>query len=118
MGVPSPVPYRLQRLAGQKRRYGINFAYGGTGVFDTFLPLPNMTTQMDFFEKLIDGGIYRGRDLRSSMAFVSNAGNDYVSYLYVFNGTIPVRLLNRSTYRLGFLPCKDPYSINSGGWAA
>ncbi|XP_031501254.1 GDSL esterase/lipase At5g03610-like [Nymphaea colorata] len=88
LGVPSPVPYRLESVAGHRSRYGINFAYGGTGVFDTAIPLPNMTTQIDFLEQLIKDGTYGPRQLRSSMAFVSIGGNDYLSYLYFGNGTI------------------------------
>ncbi|XP_031499567.1 GDSL esterase/lipase At5g03610-like [Nymphaea colorata] len=88
LGVPSPVPYRLRRLAGDRRRYGINFAYGGTGVFDTIYPLPNMTTQIDFLEEEIKAGTYRPRQLRSSMALISLAGDDYVSYLNFHNGTV------------------------------
>ncbi|CAN6452463.1 unnamed protein product [Victoria cruziana] len=88
LGFPSPIPYRLRHLARHKRRYGMNFAYGGTGVFDTIYPLPNMTTQIDLLEGEIKAGTYRLRQMSSSMAFISLAGDDYVSYLNYFNGTL------------------------------
>lgn len=59
---------------------GMNFAYGGTGVFPTLAPDPNMTTQIDFFQDIINKKIYSGSDLCSSMALVSVAGNDYSTY--------------------------------------
>lgn len=59
----------------------MNFAYGGTGVFDTYAaPEPNMTTQIDFLQGLIKDGVYTKHDLSSSIAHVSVAGNDYVTY--------------------------------------
>lgn len=58
----------------------MNFAYGGTGVFPTLAPDPNMTTQIDFFQDIIHKKIYSGSDLCSSMALVSVAGNDYSTY--------------------------------------
>jgi len=57
--------------------YGINFAYSGTGVFDTMENRPNMTTQIDLFEELIKEGVYNTSDLNKSVAYVSVTGNDY-----------------------------------------
>ncbi|KAK9170441.1 hypothetical protein Syun_002581 [Stephania yunnanensis] len=68
-------------------RDGLNFAYGGTGVFDTISPEPNMTTQIDFFQKLIQSNVYSKQNLSSSVALVSLAGNDYNNYI-TFNGSI------------------------------
>ncbi|CAA7034018.1 unnamed protein product [Microthlaspi erraticum] len=67
--------------AGEKRlQYGMNFAYGGTGVFNTQVTFPNMTTQINLFEQLL-GDVYSPSDLSSSLALVSVAGNDYSDYL-------------------------------------
>ncbi|KAL6327808.1 hypothetical protein AAG906_025728 [Vitis piasezkii] len=65
MGIKSPTPYRFRKLRPIK--YGMNFAYGGTGVFDTLVAAPNMTIQID--------------DLKSSIALVSVSGNDYNAYI-------------------------------------
>ncbi|KAL0729786.1 hypothetical protein Bca4012_025879 [Brassica carinata] len=57
----------------------MNFAYGGTGVFNTKSTSPNMTIQINLFEQLL-GDIYSQSD-SSSLALVSIAGNDYSNYL-------------------------------------
>lgn len=59
----------------------MNFAFGGTGVFDTLVALPNMTTQVDFLQELLSNKVYTWPDLQSSVALVSIAGNDYGAYL-------------------------------------
>ncbi|KAJ9695157.1 hypothetical protein PVL29_010582 [Vitis rotundifolia] len=59
----------------------MNFAFGGTGVFDTLVALPNMTTQIDFLQELLSNKVYTWPDLQSSVALVSIAGNDYSAYL-------------------------------------
>ncbi|KAL0744040.1 hypothetical protein Bca4012_085553 [Brassica carinata] len=84
LGIKSPIPYTLKKYAGKERLlYGMNYAYGGTGVFKTFNnPLPNMTTQIDYFQKVLaSGNIYSPSDLHSSLALVSNAGNDYGTFI-------------------------------------
>lgn len=84
LGIKSPIPYTLKKYAGKERLlYGMNYAYGGTGVFKTFNnPLPNMTTQIDYFQKVLASGtIYSPSHVHSSLAFVSNAGNDYGSFI-------------------------------------
>ncbi|XP_010244275.1 PREDICTED: GDSL esterase/lipase At5g03610-like [Nelumbo nucifera] len=86
VGIKSPVPYRWRNVATKRLRYGVNFAYGGTGVFDTLVPDPNMTTQIDFFQQLIHDGVYNKSNLNSSIALVSLAGNDYTTYM-AKNGT-------------------------------
>lgn len=79
-GLKSPVPYRWMKYASNQLHYGMNFAYGGTGVFDTLTPEPNMTTQIDIFEKLLKDSVYKRSDLLSSLFVVSVAGNDYSTY--------------------------------------
>ncbi|GAV66088.1 Lipase_GDSL domain-containing protein [Cephalotus follicularis] len=81
IGVKSPIPYRWRKVVEEKRlRNGMNFAYGGTGVFETLYPGPNMTTQIDFFQQLIKDSVYTTTDLNDSMALVSLSGNDYSTY--------------------------------------
>ncbi|XP_050384836.1 GDSL esterase/lipase At5g03610-like isoform X2 [Argentina anserina] len=80
-GTRSPVPYNWRnRVKKSKLRNGMNFAYGGTGVFETLVSAPNMTTQIDFLQQLVEKKLYTKRDLYSSVAFVSLAGNDYAAY--------------------------------------
>ncbi|CAN1357503.1 GDSL esterase/lipase At5g03610, partial [Linum perenne] len=61
--------------------YGMNFAFGGTGVFNTLSPDPNMTTQIDLFQQLLTQRTYSAWDLHNSVALVSVAGNDYATFL-------------------------------------
>ncbi|XP_019187158.1 PREDICTED: GDSL esterase/lipase At5g03610-like isoform X2 [Ipomoea nil] len=86
LGVKSPIPYKWMKYAPRRLQYGVNFAFGGTGVFDTPFPAPNMNTQIDFLHKLINDSVYTNTDLQSSMALVTLAGNDYATYL-IKNGT-------------------------------
>ncbi|XP_060201217.1 GDSL esterase/lipase At5g03610-like [Lycium barbarum] len=81
LGVKSPIPYRWMKYATNRLRYGVNFAYGGTGVFNTLAPEPNMTTQIDFFQKLMADSVYTKADVQSSLFLLSLAGNDYGAYL-------------------------------------
>lgn len=81
VGIRSPIPYKWRKLGPKPLRHGMNFAYGGTGVFDTLVAFPNMTTQIDFFQQLIKECVYTEQDLQQSMALVSVAGNDYTTYL-------------------------------------
>ena len=71
----------------------MNFAFGGTGVFDTFINAPNMSTQIDFFQQLLEEKVYTKQDLNSSIALVSLAGNDYTTYIQR-NGELQVSLAN------------------------
>ncbi|XP_048442447.1 GDSL esterase/lipase At5g03610-like [Pyrus x bretschneideri] len=83
LGIRSPLPYALRKYAKKsKLENGMNFAYGGTGVFDTLVSGPNLTTQIGFFQLLLEQEkVYDKRDLiKSSVALVSVAGNDYTSH--------------------------------------
>ncbi|XP_038883507.1 GDSL esterase/lipase At5g03610-like [Benincasa hispida] len=78
----SPTPFIAWQKIGNKRpKFGINFAFGGTGVFDTSFPFPNMTTQINLFQNLIANSIFTSYDIHSSIALVSPSGNDYSFYL-------------------------------------
>lgn len=80
--ITSPVPYELRNYYYRDLMVcGINFAYGGTGVFDTSNGLPNMTAQINLLQKLVQEGSYSLQELSSSLAFVSVAGNDYAFYV-------------------------------------
>lgn len=92
IGVKSPIPYRWRNVGIKHLKYGMNFAYGGTGVFDTLAPEPNMTTQIDFFQQMINDKIYSTVDLQSSVALVSLSGNDYSTYV-ARNGSAQVRCM-------------------------
>ncbi|GAB2229580.1 hypothetical protein Droror1_Dr00013826 [Drosera rotundifolia] len=82
MGMRTPVAYKNWRDNSPKKlRNGMNFAYGGTGVFDTLAPYPNMTTQIDLFEQLVKQQVYPSKDLRNSVVLVQLSGNDYATYL-------------------------------------
>ncbi|KAJ1419530.1 SGNH hydrolase superfamily [Sesbania bispinosa] len=81
LGVRSPLPYKFRKVMPQYLKYGMNFAYGGTGVFDTSVSYPNMTIQIDFFNQLIQENVFTPSDLTNSVALVSVAGNDYNFYL-------------------------------------
>ncbi|XP_031397295.1 GDSL esterase/lipase At5g03610 isoform X1 [Punica granatum] len=88
LGLKSPVAYRWRNVVPpQSLKYGVNFATGGTGVFDTLTAGPNMSRQTDFFQKLLS--TYRSEELQSSVALVVLSGNDYAAYL-VRNGSIEV----------------------------
>ncbi|KAJ0616292.1 putative carboxylesterase [Helianthus annuus] len=80
MGIRSPLPYKFRKYAPNKLRGGLNFAFGGTGVFDTGNSQPNLTTQIRFLQGLIKDRVYTKRDLKSSLALVAVSGNDYGTY--------------------------------------
>ncbi|KAF3441688.1 hypothetical protein FNV43_RR15603 [Rhamnella rubrinervis] len=82
VGVKSPLPYQWRKVVGgQHLKNGMNFAYGGTGVFNTLVSDPNMTTQIDLFQQLIKQSVFNARDLQSSVALVTVSGNDYSAYI-------------------------------------
>lgn len=89
--IKSPTPYALRNST--EVQYGMNFAHGGTGIFNTLVDGPNMTVQIDSFEKLIKQELYTRPDLESSIALVNAAGNDYATFA-LKNGSIQVSLLN------------------------
>nr|GMC92660.1 GDSL esterase/lipase At5g03610-like [Ipomoea batatas] len=80
LGIRSPQPYSLWKGDGEAKQYGMNFAYGGTGVFDTYVDGPNMTTQINYLQQLLQQNAYTKHDITSSAALVSLVGNDYTKY--------------------------------------
>ncbi|XP_074316786.1 GDSL esterase/lipase At5g03610-like [Silene latifolia] len=81
LGLKSPIPYIWRNEGNSHMRYGMNLAHGGTGVFDTEAPYPNMTTQIDMFQQLLHQSVFTLQDLQHSIAYVSLVGNDYSNYL-------------------------------------
>ncbi|XP_010244351.1 PREDICTED: GDSL esterase/lipase At5g03610-like [Nelumbo nucifera] len=79
IGIKSPIPRQWMKYGPKLVKFGINFAYGGSGVFETSTPV-NMTVQINSFQQLIQQGLYTKKDLYSSVALVSLAGNDYNAY--------------------------------------
>lgn len=95
LGIKSPIPYQWRKWVKRSYlRYGMNFAYGGTGVFDTMVNEPNVTTQIDFFQRLVEEKVYTEQDLNSSIGLVSVAGNDYAAYIAKANNDLQVGLAN------------------------
>lgn len=80
MGIKSPLPYQWRKYGQSKLQHGLNFAYGGTGVFDTGNLQPNLSTQIGFLEQLVKESVYTKRDLQTSLALVAVSGNDYAAY--------------------------------------
>ncbi|CAH9113510.1 unnamed protein product [Cuscuta epithymum] len=82
LGIESPQAYELWKGGGeaQNPQNGMNFAYGGTGVFNTSVNGPNLTTQINSLQQLLEQNVYTKDDLSSSVALVSSVGNDYITY--------------------------------------
>ncbi|GKV49111.1 hypothetical protein SLEP1_g55878 [Rubroshorea leprosula] len=82
LDIRSTIPYKFRKIASKSYfRYGMNFAHGGTGVFDTLVKEPNMTVQIDIFQRLVEKKVFKEEYLNSSIALVSVAGNDYSAYV-------------------------------------
>ncbi|XP_077234477.1 GDSL esterase/lipase At5g03610-like isoform X3 [Tasmannia lanceolata] len=87
LGIRTPIAYKWRKIGLKLLRYGMNFAYGGAGVFNTLGTSPNLTVQIDFFQEQIKEGVYTKSDVESSLALVSIVGNDYDAY-QARNGTL------------------------------
>ncbi|KAI6674123.1 hypothetical protein NL676_002029 [Syzygium grande] len=73
--VMSPLPIEWWPKANAPHfRLGTNFAYGGTGVFNTLSSEPNMTVQIDHFESLIGDAFFKAAVTQSSVAIFTNSG--------------------------------------------
>ncbi|KAF1878337.1 hypothetical protein Lal_00047004 [Lupinus albus] len=76
--IETPTAYTLKNSSNLHN--GINFAYGGTGLFKTLFDGPNLTVQIDSFEQLIKQNVYSKSDVESSIFLVNDGGNDYVAF--------------------------------------
>ncbi|XAR53490.1 hypothetical protein NMG60_11022063 [Bertholletia excelsa] len=85
--IPSPIPYERRKFGKKLVPFGMNFAYGGTGVLNTMVKEPNMTTQINLFQQVLEEKLYTKHDLNSSIALVSVGGNDYGTYMAT-NGSL------------------------------
>lgn len=84
LGIRCPVAFTWRKDKEVKKldvENGMNFAYGGTGVFNTLENAPNMSTQISFFQQLLQQKLYTKQDLNSSIALLSLAGNDYGTFV-------------------------------------
>ncbi|MED6205064.1 hypothetical protein PIB30_014535 [Stylosanthes scabra] len=77
--IDSPIPNASRNASNIQN--GINFAYGGTGVFDTHINGPNLTAQINTFDQLIQQNIFTKTDLQSSYALVNSGANDYTRHI-------------------------------------
>jgi hypothetical protein len=80
MGIRSPVPYKMRKASPKAWPYGMNFAVGGAGVFDTGNFQRNLSRQIDLLEQQIDRSTFSVCDLETSVGLVAVSGNDY-SYI-------------------------------------
>ncbi|KAF9687072.1 hypothetical protein SADUNF_Sadunf02G0055800 [Salix dunnii] len=81
LGIESPTPYQL-RNTSKNTQQGLNFAYGGSGAFPTWVK-DTLTVQIDQFQQLLKENVYSRRwdlDYSSSVALVSTGLNDYSFY--------------------------------------
>ncbi|XP_061374141.1 GDSL esterase/lipase At5g03610-like [Gastrolobium bilobum] len=107
--IESPTPYAFRNSSEVK--YGMNFAYGGTGIFDTLIDGPNMTVQIDLFEKLIEQKVYTKHDLESSIALVNAAGNDYGTFILKNGSTQDIPAFSASLIKQMSLNLKRIHSF-------
>ncbi|KAK6933526.1 GDSL lipase/esterase [Dillenia turbinata] len=96
LGIRSPIPYRWRKYGKEVLKYGMNFGSGGTGVFDTIVPGPNMTTQINYFEQQVAEKVYTKQDLGNSIALASIAGNDYATFILLNGSSEPLQDFTRS----------------------
>ncbi|KAF3545425.1 hypothetical protein DY000_02001942 [Brassica cretica] len=103
LGLRTPIAYKWRRFALPRQvvNKGINFAFGGAGVFETIFTVPTASMQINSFERLLRKNVYSPADLNSSVAFFSFIGNDYIKY-NIFNGTSQGRpaLIRRVTKQI------------------
>ncbi|MQL76086.1 hypothetical protein Taro_008488 [Colocasia esculenta] len=93
-GIRSPLPYKYRKYGKKLLPYGMNFAVGGSGVFDGLFFQDNLTVQIDHFQAQVDEGVFSDLDLARSTAVVCIAGNDYMFYEEA-GGTLEVNWIDR-----------------------
>ncbi|EPS58551.1 hypothetical protein M569_16262, partial [Genlisea aurea] len=77
----SPLGYIWRHYVTNDFSNGMDFAFGGSGVFSTNPNIPNMTLQIGYLQQLIDDSFYATGDVRSAAVLVTLSGNDYSFYL-------------------------------------
>ncbi|GAB4833405.1 hypothetical protein Ancab_031648 [Ancistrocladus abbreviatus] len=95
MSIRTPVAFRSWKNHPNKLKQGMNFAYGGTGVFDIpGVVYPNMTRQIDLFQQLVDQKVYNSSDLQDSVVLVTLSGNDYSAYVAEYPNNYTVGIID------------------------
>ncbi|KAH7295562.1 hypothetical protein KP509_27G054900 [Ceratopteris richardii] len=107
LNLPAPLPYSQVK---EMPATGLDFAYGGSGVFDTYGPayIP-IRTQIEQFESLAQGNPV---DYKNSLVLFVYSGNDYAVHFLKYGLTdlpilIPriieeIKLLLKRLHKLGF----------------
>ncbi|MED6205066.1 hypothetical protein PIB30_014537 [Stylosanthes scabra] len=75
LNMTAPIPNAFRNESNIQN--GINFAFGGTGVYDTHIDGPNLTAQINSFEQLIQQKLFTKEDLQNSVVLVNAGANDY-----------------------------------------
>ena len=80
----NPIPYRVINLSTAFGPHSmvasVNFAFGGSGVFPTSPLYPNVSTQINQFKDLLQKSIISNTAIKSSIALLVIARNDYFAY--------------------------------------
>ena len=98
LGVYSPIPYaKVHTGIMNNGSVGINFAFGGSGVFQTASFCPNVSTQIDQLQGVINNGLVSQELINASIALVLINGNDYSKYIAT-NGTAEVLHFSQCFY--------------------
>jgi hypothetical protein len=94
----SPLPYRVfkeRNEEGCNSSSGMNFAYGGSGVFYTFGPqFTNLSRQVEEMKSvLVKNSSCFGVDvIQTSVVVFTNAGNDYIKYVGAHGQTLVMQM--------------------------
>ncbi|XP_059077415.1 GDSL esterase/lipase At5g03600 [Cryptomeria japonica] len=86
LGLPTPIAYEMLRThqyeeIPKKIVHGVNFAVGGSGILADYGYI-TISDQVKQFKKLINQtGVFGSEELGRSIVLISNAGNDYLSYI-------------------------------------
>jgi hypothetical protein len=77
---------------------GVNFAYGGSGLFYTYGPeFVNISTQIDQFQQISSG---HAIDYANSLVLFVYGGNDYSTHLQKSGRKVINQSINQSISRL------------------
>ncbi|XP_059076192.1 GDSL esterase/lipase At5g03610 [Cryptomeria japonica] len=93
LALPSPIAYELLRshdckATAKKIRRGVNFAVGGSGIFQAY-GFITLAQQVKQFKKVIgQSHEFDSHKLSQSVVLISLVGNDYLAFLDSRNGSI------------------------------
>ena len=92
LNLSSPIPYRKIRSCVRNVNFGINFAYGGTGVLSPMSPkFLKVSAQVQQLQDLVNKGVVSSNLLNSSIATLV-VSTDYLVFLAT-NPNSSVRML-------------------------